>query len=350
MLGSLLQNGIAKDLHKSHSVVFVLSLPTNVNSDMQTEWSSAFDTSAQKLHMSACFGLWVGSSLPSEVNPDGSVSPALFKTEQGRAPLKLTISPSTKLSDQIDSFVMAHNFPFINTFDSHNFKKLGSLEKPLAMLAIDYSSSSSATLQSSLLGVASALNPAQSDSLVFGHIDGVRWAAFLKQYEVLAVPSFLLLDLAHEKYLSVALSAEGGDFEAVVADILKTLRWRIAVEAIRRAIHWCEDPQEAARLLPILARVRPAPLAARPPTGTRSLLPSLPLSPPLSLLLPRLLLSPPRALPRTALPPLARTAEESLPAFTPAPAPAPAPALGLAPPPPPLLLLLVLSLLEERGL
>ncbi len=100
----------------------------------------------------------------------------------------------------IEAFVNEENIPFISAFDSHNFKTLAATGRTLAMLVVDYASPRNDVLQSALLLAATEMervgdeNAAVEDKdYLFGHVNGLRWTAFLKQYGVTTAPAFLIL-------------------------------------------------------------------------------------------------------------------------------------------------------------
>ena len=141
--------------------------------------------------MQANFILYIHSDVPT---------PSFTKLEHGRAPI--TFSPDIDEEEEgaILTFVRTHNRKFIAEVDSHNFRSLASLDRPMFLLVLDYRAPGATVLLTQFDAVCThhAASHSLHDELVFGHVDGVRWAKFFRQYEVARLPSLLFLNMSRE--------------------------------------------------------------------------------------------------------------------------------------------------------
>ena len=205
--------------YEIHPIAFALTLPVAdyIESD---GWRSQFEVTAKQQHLHTSFVVLTSAE---------ATSPSISKHENGRPAVFFAKKTSLKISStEIEEFVTQNNVPFMNKFDNHNFKKLGSLGNVLAIVAVDYAQESeTANIIQSLDIAATSLPESERDKLVFGHIDGVKWIKFLRQYDVEMTPTFLLLDVALDLHITVNLKNGGIDehgnsiLPATVASVLE---------------------------------------------------------------------------------------------------------------------------------
>jgi protein disulfide-isomerase A1 len=189
-----------RSFYEIHPIAFCLTVPSNDYLE-SVAWKTQFETVAKRMHLHATFVTHTSSAV---------TVPTISKHENGRDSVVFVKKGAGPISvSEIEEFVEAHNIPFMNRFDSHNFKKLGSLKKVLAMVVVDPSKAAVAdNLIQHLDASGSALKPADRDKFVFGSIDGVKWSKFMRQYGVESVPSVVLLDLTVDKFIAVPLAPE----------------------------------------------------------------------------------------------------------------------------------------------
>jgi hypothetical protein len=201
--------------YEIHPIAFCLTLPESDYVE-SAGWKQQFETAAKKQHLHATFVTFTTNEV---------AQPTLTKHESGRDTVTFSKKASSPITaTEIENFVNTHNVPFISHFDSHNFKKLGSLGKMLAMVVVDNSKEQqTSALIKALDSTASALELAHKEKFVFGYIDGARWIKFLRQYGVEAVPSVLLLDLTLDSHLTIPLPSDSltseNDYASAVSEV-----------------------------------------------------------------------------------------------------------------------------------
>lgn len=136
----------------------------------------------------------------------GGTGPSLAKLESGKKVRYMVPAPNPAAAAEslavkaIEEFVKDHNRPLLSALDSHNFKLLGSLNRMMVIAIVDYmDAAASQRLIRELEATASAMALDEADRFVFGHLDGVQWKLFAKQYDA-SVNSLLLLDLGKDIY------------------------------------------------------------------------------------------------------------------------------------------------------
>lgn len=185
-----------KDLLKTSPVVFVLITTTSGSGDSVVP--SLFQAVAKQNQAQATFAV-----IQSSQTTDLSFS----KVESGKHTKYMNIggidwgNAATNDMDRLGEFVKGNNYPLVASLDSHNFKHLGSLKKTMVIAVVNYKDTAgqSKKLLDDLDAAATSLPLEQAENFVFGHLDGVQWKGFVKQYEA-KVPALLLLDVAKEKY------------------------------------------------------------------------------------------------------------------------------------------------------
>ena len=188
-----------EQLYSSSQVVFLLTYPRG------TSVPALFKTFAKQYQAQATF---------SAVEEGTEIS--FSKLEKGKHSKRMLIdginwsSPDAHIS-KLEEFLLRNNHPLISSLDSHNFKQLGNLKRLMVIAVVDYKDSgASKKLMSELDRTATELTLEHAEHFVFGHLDGVQWKIFVKQYEA-SVPALLLLDLAKEQYHTTLV---GKDFTA----------------------------------------------------------------------------------------------------------------------------------------
>ena len=178
-------------LYASSQVVFLFTYEGE-------ELPTAFAKVAKQMQAEATF------AAVRSVTGDGA--PSLAKLESGQKVQYMMPAPNTAAATEssavaaIEEFVKDHNHPLLSALDSHNFKQLGSLKRMMVIAIVDYKdTAASQGLIRELEAAASAMAIDEADRFVFGHLDGVQWKIFAKQYDA-TVTSLLLLDLAKDIY------------------------------------------------------------------------------------------------------------------------------------------------------
>ncbi len=168
---------------------------------------------------------------------EGDAVPLLFKMEPRRKPIPLHF-PEGPVASTLDAALEENSHRFIVSLDSHNFKRMGSLNHTMCLLVTGGPGPATDRLISLFDAAVSSLHPSEyyhrtafrggapeeeeeeevatkgggrggggccDRPLLFGTIDGVRWRSFFKQYESDRLPVLLLLDLRRELYLATPL-------------------------------------------------------------------------------------------------------------------------------------------------
>ena len=190
------EDQLAELFGASSPVVFLLTFPQTAGGVGNVVVPGLFETLAKKQQAQATFAAAVASSGDQK-------APSFAKLEKGRRakvmPLAESLdwaSSSSSDISKLEDFVAANNHPLVSALDSHNFKALGSLNRLMVIAVVDYADAgASKKLLQDLDAAAATLPVEQADQFVFGHLDGVQWKAFVKQYEA-KVPALLLLDWA----------------------------------------------------------------------------------------------------------------------------------------------------------
>lgn len=148
---------------------------------------------------------------------------SIAKLEDGKVPPKIMDLRGVDLSKtdaaiKVESFIKANNHPLVSALDSHNFKQLGSLGKLMVIAVVDYKDKILTKRFISDLETAASASK-HADRFVFGHLDGVHWSTFVKQYEA-SVPALMFLDLSKEMFYTKLIAQ---DFIASIDQIQAAL-------------------------------------------------------------------------------------------------------------------------------
>ena len=127
------------------------------------------------------------------------------------------------LSD-LEVFVDLYSRPLLSSIDSHNFKRLASLNATLCLLVVDYNSTIIPTSElllyyehvittspdlsrlSHTWQTTPDLNTPNNKGCVYGHVDGIKWKRFFRQYGVTQLPSLVLLNVGGEEYYTKSIT------------------------------------------------------------------------------------------------------------------------------------------------
>lgn len=114
--------------------------------------------------------------------------------------------------EQLSEWIEDNNMPLISALGGHNFRQLGSLGRLLVIAVVDPSQEEQTeTFLSRLKEIARNHRELVQDNYVLGYLDGVRWAGFVKQFNILPsqLPRFFILDFhqqVSDMYIIVELS------------------------------------------------------------------------------------------------------------------------------------------------
>ena len=188
------EEGMQK-LFATSSVVFLFTYQGD-------QFPESFTKIAMQMQADATFAAIKGSA------------PSLAKLEQGKKIKYMVQALSSGINapdegiPKIEDFIKNNNYPLVSSLDSHNFKHLGSLNKLMVIAIVDYKdTTASKKMINELDAAASAMSLSDTDKFIFGHLDGVQWKMFAKQYDA-AVTSLLLLDLAKDVYHTTAANTD----------------------------------------------------------------------------------------------------------------------------------------------
>lgn len=131
-------------------------------------------------------------------------APALLKYELNRKVFSMNLSgrdgAESVSTDEFVHFVETHNHLLLNPIDKHNFRALGRTGKPLVIAVVDYAQEDvTAGLIVHLDEIASELDSHIAHSIVFGHMDGIKWRRYLAKFGV-TVPGIFVMDLSVNGY------------------------------------------------------------------------------------------------------------------------------------------------------
>jgi len=89
------------------------------------------------------------------------------------------------------------NFPLVSELHQSNFRKLGSMGKLLVVGVVDPSDETrTPTFLTGLKEISRSKRDLMSQHYVMGYLDGVRWAGFVKQFNIHGkLPRLFVLDM-----------------------------------------------------------------------------------------------------------------------------------------------------------
>jgi thiol-disulfide isomerase/thioredoxin len=172
---------------------FVLIVSSS-NTDQTTQtWKDIFIKLSKKHYMRSHFIMYIQDSVQDHIQP------SFIKMEQNRPSITASVeSDLTNILYDLNQFIEINSRKMISIIDSHNFKKLASLNRTMCLLVYDPNSLNK-DLINAFEDIFSNSVKAQSE-LVLAEVDGLKWRKFFKQYGVRALPSILYLDLSKELY------------------------------------------------------------------------------------------------------------------------------------------------------
>ena len=165
-----------------------------------------FKATAAKLKQHASFAILPATS-DADVKQYGDLK--LLKVEPSRASIvmKNVLEAS---AEELEAFVESNNYPLVSRFDNHNFKRLSGINnKIIVAVVVDYTrtAETAAIMQALEYAVSPLTLPSPQDTarFIFGHLDGVKWRAFIKQHHTM-VPSVLILDQTNDLHQTFPLT------------------------------------------------------------------------------------------------------------------------------------------------
>ena len=163
-------------------------------------------------------------SAPTELTSMGDIS--LVKFDNGK-PVIMMSGLLSSSEQEIETFVEMNNYPLINEFDNHNFKRLSHIKKIIVCAVVDPRKSESTAMvrEAFSAAVRATLTPYQAADFIFGVLDGVRWRSFVRLYDC-SVPAILVLDQDNELHQSFSLedlAKVGGDADGLQAAVSSIL-------------------------------------------------------------------------------------------------------------------------------
>lgn len=225
----------SSDVHYEN-VSFVLTIPFSSESKDEEHFAKsvteAFMKTARRRKAHASF-------LVASKSPDSHLS--IAKMEKGRLPIYMTLSRDVNsetgvtTAEDIDYFVTHHNFPLINTFDNHNYKRMAHLDKVMMLLLVNHmnpAENDKLLIDSFEEAISSNYLPQDVSDIVFGHIDVQKWYKFVKQFQA-KVPSVLVVDFRTNQYENFLLPTDTNNqshyvnfykiaIDAILKDTLQT--------------------------------------------------------------------------------------------------------------------------------
>ncbi len=201
--------------------------PSGAETSLQT-----FMEVARKLQNHASFAVYDTSKAVSTHSADHmavveSVSYlgfSLAKMERGKAPVFMA-DTDLLTYEEIGGFVEHNNYPTLNKFDNHNFKRLSHLNKTMVIAIVDYQYGGIADWLVSGLEAAIASFPVETTSTcVFGHLDGVRWRRFIKEHDAI-MGSILVVDTKHDLHHSFPIDPHAAPtaVKVLISEVITTV-------------------------------------------------------------------------------------------------------------------------------
>lgn len=135
-------------------------------------------------------------------------SMSIFKYEPSRTSLKMIVKDWNQVTQQdMINFVERNNYPLINKFDNHNFKRLSDIQnKIIIMLVIENRNQMYADNHLEIFKhTIASLSTKDLDGYIFGYLDGIRFRSFIQMFHTL-IPSILLIDHTLELHYNYPLS------------------------------------------------------------------------------------------------------------------------------------------------
>jgi len=159
---------------------------------------------ARKAQAAASFGLIMpGSAMVDEEYAKFGAEPGkpfVAKIERGVDSL---VYAGEMTSPNLYKFVDENNVALVTKLGPHNFRALGDKGRPLAVGAVDYDDAAKTDRLIADMTTYAKTGPADVRSRYrFCHMDGKKWAGFLRQFEVdpSNLPDFFILDVPKKKY------------------------------------------------------------------------------------------------------------------------------------------------------
>lgn len=242
---------LREELKTLHNVTFVLRLPcqppldrdgSNSKVDCDATTTDIFHRFVQvsrRQQFHAAFALLV----------DRSVSSTSFckfeSTEESEERLYCAKNEALESEETMEHFVKYNNYPLISHLENFNFKLLAHLNKTMIIAVVDYKQTDAHDAIVKAFGEgAREYGFDRSEEYILGHLDGVRWKAFIKHHEAL-LPSILVIDHDDERHASFHLKPVGTTtYTSIIHEIMEKINKgevellpTVPVGLVRKIIH-----------------------------------------------------------------------------------------------------------------
>ena len=160
------------------------------------------------------------------VSQDPEAETTISKHEVGRNPRVMNYNDTSLTVHDVKTFVERNLYPLVAKLDSESFVGMTKIGVQMVVAVVNYTSEETTSFLQSFEAAVSSLSDLDADRLLFGHLDGVKWAKFAASHGA-KPPSLMVLDpAAHEHHsTNTDLTTEG-----VSALISRTLSGEIELE------------------------------------------------------------------------------------------------------------------------
>lgn len=158
-----------------------------------------FGQIARKKQAFATFGLFGPNVSKGDIAKLGvGTKSFIAKVEQGVKPTLYVGEPNSP--DFLD-FVKSENIALVTQLGSNNFRDIANMGKSLAIAVVDPKAGArTEEFSTKLRTIAANSDSALLKKVTFCSMDGVKWAKFLKQFNVGKLPAFFILDYPRKLY------------------------------------------------------------------------------------------------------------------------------------------------------
>jgi hypothetical protein len=146
--------------------------------------------------------------------------PFIAKLERGEKPVYYP-GKMPPVKDQLMAWINTHNNPLVSELTQGNFRKLGHQGKLLVVGVVDPSDTDKTELFIEGLRELGRSRRELLDHFVLGYLDGVRWAAFVRQFNIDGnLPRLFVLNAPEQSFYEDPEVDEVDEIETFLTDIV----------------------------------------------------------------------------------------------------------------------------------
>jgi protein disulfide-isomerase-like protein len=178
---------------KTKNVIFVFG-----DDDKSDELQQLFETVAHRLQHKANFAQLGNKEIAMEFD---RTLPFIAKIEQNEKHVFYEGDLNKLTLESLETWISQHNHQLVNNFDTHNFRKLSNLGKPVAVLAVDYQSEETNDFIDKMTEALRHTPKSITNNFVFGHLDGVKFSGYISKFNIDGnLPRFFIANIPDDHY------------------------------------------------------------------------------------------------------------------------------------------------------